>query len=95
MRFFTAKIVPLYPYTLLDTFENSRGFNPFRAFRRLFGSLRWESKPPRYSHPYQFLLKIFQIFGRKNCKEMIFALENEIFHRKKSFCPIAYAAVYV
>ena len=29
MRFFTAKIVPLYPYTLLDTFENSRGFNLF------------------------------------------------------------------
>ena len=31
--------------------------------------------------------KILRIFGRKNCEEMIFALENEIFRRKIVPCP--------
>ena len=51
-----------------------------------------ESKLPRHCHPYQFLLKIFQISGRKNCKETIFALENEIFLRKNRPVPAVHAA---
>ena len=36
--------------------------------------------------------EIFQISGRKNCKETIFALENEIFRRKNRPVPTVHAA---
>ena len=49
-------------------------------------------KLPRHCHPHQFLLKSFQIFGRKNCKETIFALENEIFRRENRPMPTVHAA---
>ena len=47
---------------------------------------------PRHSHPHQFLLKSFQIFGRKNCRETIFALENGVFRRKNRPVPTVHAA---
>ena len=36
--------------------------------------------------------EIFQISGRKNCKETIFALENGIFRRKNPPVPTVHAA---
>ena len=36
--------------------------------------------------------KILRIFGRKNCKETIFALENKIFRRKNRPVPTVHAA---
>ena len=53
----------------------------------------WTGKKlPRHYHPHQFLLKSFQISGRKNCMETIFALENEIFCRKNRPVPTVHAA---
>ena len=64
-----------------DLAELNQGFRTQRAKNRRIAA-----------HPYQFLLKIFQISGRKNCKETIFALENKIFRRKNRPAPAVHAA---
>ena len=42
--------------------------------------------------PLPVFAEIFQISGRKNCKEAIFALENGIFRRKNRPAPAVHAA---
>ncbi len=42
--------------------------------------------------PLPVFAEIFQISGRKNCKETIFALENGIFRRKNPPVPTVHAA---
>ena len=48
------------------------------------------SSPPQ--PPLPVFAEIFQISGRKNCKETIFALENGIFRRKNPPVPTVHAA---
>ena len=53
--------------------------------------------PPQaaaFVRPPPVSAKILRIFGRGNCKETIFALENEIFHRKNRSVPAVHAAGY-
>ena len=49
-----------------------------------------ETPPPLPPSPV--FAKILRIFGRKNCKETIFALENGIFRRKNLPVPTVHAA---
>ena len=49
-----------------------------------------EAPPPLPPSPV--FAKILRIFGRKNCKGMIFALENGIFRRKNPPVPTVHAA---
>ena len=51
-----------------------------------------EQAPPPLP-PLPVFAEIFQISGRKNCKETISALENEIFRRKNRPVPAVHAAV--
>ena len=53
----------------------------------------WTGKqaPPPLPPPPVFA-KILRISGRKNCRETIFALENEIFHRENRPVPTVHAA---
>lgn len=48
------------------------------------------SSPPLPPSPV--FAKVFQIFGRKSCKETFFALQNGIFHRKERSAPTVHAA---
>ena len=50
-------------------------------------SRRRGEQPPRRCRPGRFLLKIFRIFGRKNCEETLFALEMRFSRRKKRPAP--------
>ena len=50
-----------------------------------------EQAPPPLP-PLPVFAEIFQISGRKNCKETIFALENGIFRRKNPPVPTVHAA---
>ena len=42
--------------------------------------------------PSPVFAEILQISGRKNCKETIFALKNEVFRRKNRLAPTVHAA---
>ena len=51
-----------------------------------------EARSPATATLSSVFAKILQIFGRKNCRETIFALENEIFCRKNRPVPTVHAA---
>ena len=57
-----------------------------------FARLGRGSKFRRHCQTFQFLQKIFQISGHKNCREAIFSLENEIFRCKNRLASTVYAA---
>ena len=63
------------------------------ACQKIFLTRWWTGKqapPPRPPSPVS--AKILRIFGRGNCKEAIFALENRIFRRKNRPAPAVHAA---
>ena len=57
------------------------------AYYGLFRALR-----AAFVRPLPVSAKILRIFGRGNCKEAIFALENGIFRRKNRPVPAVHAA---
>ncbi len=64
-----------------------------RLVKKVFLTSWWtgEQAPPPLP-PLPVSAKILRIFERGNCKETIFALENEIFRRKNRPVPAVHAA---
>ena len=77
---------PAAPDGLQFSFAHWAYFALFRAQRARF------VRPPPLPPPQSVSAKILRIYGRGNCKETIFALENEIFRRKNRPVPAVHAA---
>ena len=93
MRFSGAKIVPCPPYTPLGAIESSRGLRPSRALREFFDSLRLKTQMVfSLPAPSPVSAKNQRFFGRGDCRETIFSLENGIFRRKNRPVPTVHAA---
>ena len=74
--------------------KNGRSFclRPFSLSKKILTSWWTGEQAPPPLPPLPVFAEIFQISGRKNCKETIFALENEIFRRKNPRVPTVHAA---
>ena len=71
----------------------AKNFRQPQLVKKVFLTSWWpgEQAPPPLP-PLPVSAKILRIFGRGNCKEAIFALENGIFRRKNCPVPAVHAA---